>query len=699
LWVGMPGSRPDQPESPGRLRCTACRARLAHDQRYCVECGARRGSLPRHIAGLIAAIAEQGRSATRAAGAPVLVPPRPAATRSRWARGSTPQPRAVAVAVMGMLAFGVIAGSLVGGGSVESLAAAPVLLAVSPPSHATSAAAPAPTPAATVPNGGGGGGGGGGEGASPAAAPAATQPPARTVTLPAPASPTPGGGDSSSSGLLSLPPIKHVFLIVLSDQGFNQTFGSSSDAAYLARTLPRQGELLENYYAVAGGSLANEIALISGQGPTEQTAADCPVFTDITPGTRAAEGQVIGNGCVYPSATRTLAGQLTRAGDSWKAYVEAVAKPASTACRPARLGSDVPQVPPASGEPYVSWSNPFVYFRSLTYGTACRKREVGLGRLARDLKTASAAPSLSYIVPTPCDDGSDQPCRPNAPSGLAPAETFLRRVVPEIERSAAYKANGLIAITFDQAPQTGPLMDPSSCCDSPTYPNLPAPSSTTVTTNAIGPVTTPTATSVTSTTTSTTTTATGTTPTTSTTTPSAPTTTTTSTTPSTTTTTGTTPTTTTTGTTPTTTTTGTTPSTTTATTSTPTTTTVLTPPPTTTGPTPTTPGPTTTTGGTPPTTTTSATPTTTTPAATTPAATTPSSLGGGETNPTGGGGHVGLLLISPYVKPGSVDVIGYYNHFSLLASIEDLFKLGHLGYASDPALPVFDASVFNAHPQ
>jgi phosphatidylinositol-3-phosphatase len=54
------------------------------------------------------------------------------------------------------------------------------------------------------------------------------------------------------------------------------------------------------------------------------------------------------------------------------------------------------------------------------------------------------------------------------------------------------------------------------------------------------------------------------------------------------------------------------------------------------------------------------------------------------------------LLISQYVKPGSVDVIGYFNHFSLLATIENLFKLGHLGYTTDPALPVFDASVFNA---
>jgi hypothetical protein len=32
-----------------------------------------------------------------------------------------------------------------------------------------------------------------------------------------------------------------------------------------------------------------------------------------------------------------------------------------------------------------------------------------------------------------------------------------------------------------------------------------------------------------------------------------------------------------------------------------------------------------------------------------------------------------------------------------LASIEDLFGLKHLGYASDPALPRFDGATYNAN--
>jgi hypothetical protein len=63
---------------------------------------------------------------------------------------------------------------------------------------------------------------------------------------------------------------------------------------------------------------------------------------------------------------------------------------------------------------------------------------------------------------------------------------------------------------------------------------------------------------------------------------------------------------------------------------------------------------------------------------------------------TGGGGRVGMLLLSPFVEPGSVDEAGYYNHFSFLLSVEELLEATPpLGYAADPALTAFDGSVFN----
>jgi hypothetical protein len=60
-----------------------------------------------------------------------------------------------------------------------------------------------------------------------------------------------------------------------------------------------------------------------------------------------------------------------------------------------------------------------------------------------------------------------------------------------------------------------------------------------------------------------------------------------------------------------------------------------------------------------------------------------------------GGGRVGAVVLSPFVKPGSFNHVGY-NHYSLLRSIEDMFGLDHLGFAAQPGLKTFqDGGVFN----
>jgi hypothetical protein len=68
--------------------------------------------------------------------------------------------------------------------------------------------------------------------------------------------------------------------------------------------------------------------------------------------------------------------------------------------------------------------------------------------------------------------------------------------------------------------------------------------------------------------------------------------------------------------------------------------------------------------------------------------------------PTGGtrrgGGQVGALLLSPFVKAAATSQEPF-NHFSLLRTIEDLFGLAHLGYAGLPSVSSMPASVFSAH--
>jgi hypothetical protein len=62
---------------------------------------------------------------------------------------------------------------------------------------------------------------------------------------------------------------------------------------------------------------------------------------------------------------------------------------------------------------------------------------------------------------------------------------------------------------------------------------------------------------------------------------------------------------------------------------------------------------------------------------------------------TGGGGRVGLLLISSFVKAGTTNAVSAYNHYSLLRSVEDLFELQPTGYAEYPGVLAFDNVIYN----
>jgi hypothetical protein len=63
-----------------------------------------------------------------------------------------------------------------------------------------------------------------------------------------------------------------------------------------------------------------------------------------------------------------------------------------------------------------------------------------------------------------------------------------------------------------------------------------------------------------------------------------------------------------------------------------------------------------------------------------------------------GGGRTGAVLMSPFIKPGTVNHTPY-NHYSLLRSTEDIFGLEHLGYAARDEVVPFGRDVFNRKPK
>src|SRR6202789_749025 len=102
--------------------------------------------------------------------------------------------------------------------------------------------------------------------------------------------------------------VKHVFVIVLENKSFSDTFGTSTQDPYLQGTLVPRGGLLTQYYGTGHVSLDNYISMISGQSPTPDTDDDClPGLTgtignynNVEQTGTTPDGQVkASGGCIY----------------------------------------------------------------------------------------------------------------------------------------------------------------------------------------------------------------------------------------------------------------------------------------------------------------------------------------------------------------------------------------------------------------
>jgi phosphatidylinositol-3-phosphatase len=254
----------------------------------------------------------------------------------------------------------------------------------------------------------------------------------------------------------ALPPVKHVWVVVLENTNYDEAFGANSPAPYLSTTLRSQGQLLTQYYGTAHNSHPNYVAMVSGQAPNVQSQADCQFYTDFEPGVIGSDGQAIGQGCVYPANVKSVADQLQAKGLTWKGYMQGM----GTACRhPAANSHDDTQTATATQE-YAARHNPFVYFHSIADTPSCAANDVDLNELDGDLADPARTPSYSMIVPDLCEDGHDAPCADGRPGGLVSADQFLQSWVPKITGSQAFADGGLLVVTFDEAETS----DASACC-------------------------------------------------------------------------------------------------------------------------------------------------------------------------------------------------------------------------------------------
>jgi hypothetical protein len=285
------------------------------------------------------------------------------------------------------------------------------------------------------------------------------------------------GAPAGAAAAAAPPRVGHLFVIELENKGYDETFGPTAPT-YLARTLPSQGALLTQYHGTSHASLGNYITQISGQAANPQTQADCRRYVDVVPGLPAADGQVLGQGCVYPPSVKTLPDQLSAQRKTWRGYMEDLGAdparskaPCGSPGNPAPPGVTDPTQSATATEQYAARHNPFVYFHSLLDSGACARNVGPLGGLTKDLHSAAATAHFTWITPDLCSDGHDAPCADGRPGGLTSANEFLRTWVPRITSSPAFKKDGLLVVTFDEAEN----QDGSSCCGEPTGPNTPMP--------------------------------------------------------------------------------------------------------------------------------------------------------------------------------------------------------------------------------
>jgi hypothetical protein len=210
--------------------------------------------------------------------------------------------------VAGALALGLLAGASIAPAPPSSLASDSnvltrlLALLASQGSGSRSTAAPVAPSAAAAP--------------VPAASTPAAKP-AASATLPAtPNAKAPGEGSLSESSAPSgseegagekkpvrLPPISHVWLVVLDGAGFAQATATPAGYPYLTGQLLKDGMLLERYSAIEAYELAGDVALLTG-GIGESVSTISQQCGPAAGGTQASASQ--------PSGTTELqAGSVT----------------------------------------------------------------------------------------------------------------------------------------------------------------------------------------------------------------------------------------------------------------------------------------------------------------------------------------------------------------------------------------------------
>ena len=180
-------------------------------------------------------------------------------------------------------------------------------------------------------------------------------------------------------------------------------------------------------------------------------------------------GQYVGQGCVFPAATDTLAGQLDRAGYNWRGYMEDMATP----CRHPKVDTKDRDMKAEADDQYATKHNPFVYFPSIIDRPKyCKAHVVDLAKLdARPRHGVHEDPHPDLHHPRPVLRRSRHTLHRRPPGrAVGSVNAWMREWIPQILASPAYKKDGLLIITAHES--DGVESDSSACCGEVSGPNV-----------------------------------------------------------------------------------------------------------------------------------------------------------------------------------------------------------------------------------
>ncbi|MBA3273170.1 MAG: hypothetical protein H0T11_04765 [Chthoniobacterales bacterium] len=220
-----------------------------------------------------------------------------------------------------------------------------------------------------------------------------------TLSVQAAPAPTP-----TPAPLVKLPPVKHVFVVVLENHSYSEIIGSGA-MPYL-QSLADRYALLTNFFGNRHPSVSNYFMLTTGQVITKDDNYGATVYED------------------------NIVRHLIANGKTWREYSEGLPYTGY-------YGNDTRQ--------YRRHHNPLSYFSDVRDSPAQQQNLVPFTTLAADMASGQL-PNYGLIVPT-----NDH----NAHNGtLLAADQWLKANIAPLINDPQFRKDGLLFIVFDEGRKT-----------------------------------------------------------------------------------------------------------------------------------------------------------------------------------------------------------------------------------------------------